>query len=192
MHLIKLSERVGAGRQDCVGAGCTVAWGVSSSPAIGEGAGACRGWRIDGDGWLAWERGGSGGRVVGQISSLQLWRRSKLIWQWQMNHLLSPNCQFSASQTPSSLSLPPLFPHHFLLECLQPPPPSSSFSPAELFLPPASPRFYTLTFLLCSPWCFLSALFSMIIFFARFLTLKWSHRMLLHHSFCILFRPFNR
>lgn len=113
MHSIKLSEHVHAGRHNRVCTECSVAWVASSSPGIGERAGVGRGWRIDGDGWLAWEGGRIRGWVVGQISSLQLWRRNKLIWQWQMNHLLFPNCQFYFSQTtfppPVFFPIPPLF-----------------------------------------------------------------------------------
>lgn len=50
---MKLSEHVHAGRQNCVCTECTVAWVASSSPAIGEGAGAGRSWRIDVDAWSA-------------------------------------------------------------------------------------------------------------------------------------------
>lgn len=71
--------------------------------------------------WVVGLRTGRiGGWVVGLISSLQLWRRNKLIWQWQMNHLLFPNCQFYASQTRFSPSVSSLFSHHFLLEHPQP------------------------------------------------------------------------
>lgn len=99
-----------------------------------------------------------GGRVAGQISSLQLWRRNKLIWQWQMNHLLSPNCQFYASQTPLSLSVSSRFPHHFLHEHSQLL--SSSRSPTKLFFFSAFPYSYTFFtfFLLLSPWCHFSSL----------------------------------
>lgn len=72
-----------------------------------------------------------GGWVAGQISSLQLWRRNKLNWQWQMNHLLFPNCLFYASQIPFSLSVSFPFPHHFLHE--HPLLLSSSLSPTKLF-----------------------------------------------------------
>lgn len=79
-----------------------------------------------------------GGLLAGQISSLQLWRRNKLIWQWQMNHLLFPNCQFYASQIPFSPSVSSLSPpHRFLHE--HPQPVSSSRSSTKLF--------FSLTFL---------------------------------------------
>lgn len=76
MHSIKLTEHVHAGRHNRVCTECSVAWVAFSSPGIGERAGVGRGWRIDGDGWLAWEGGRIRGSVVGQISSLQLWRRN--------------------------------------------------------------------------------------------------------------------
>lgn len=105
-------------------------------------------------GWLK-NGGGSRGRVVGQISSLQLWRRNKLIWQWQMNHLLFPNCQFSSSPTPfshpQSLPYPPaIFSPSFFN------PSSSFFTYQALF--PNSVIYFLPSFCSCSLWCSFTAL----------------------------------
>lgn len=98
-----------------------------------------------------------GGWVAGQISSLLLWRRNKLNWQWQMNHLLFPNCQFYAFQIPFSLSDSFLFPHHFLHE--HPQPLSSSLSYTKFFFSASlSPFLHFFTFGLFSPWCHFTSL----------------------------------
>lgn len=132
-----------------------------------------------------------GGWVVGQISSSQLWGRNKLIWQWQMNHLLSPNCQFYASRTPSSHSVC-LFPipHYFLLE--RPQPLSPSFSPTKLLLSLnfPCPHSFFCAFLLFFPWCpFISlpATITFPILFIFFLLLLQKYRRFLHlkRSCCI-------
>lgn len=60
IHLIRLTEHVHAGRHNGVCVERSLAWVASSSPATGAGAGAGRGWRIDADGGLAGEWGGSG------------------------------------------------------------------------------------------------------------------------------------
>lgn len=183
MHSIKLTEHVHAGRQNCVCTECTVAWVASSSPAIGGRAGVGRGFE---DGlWAVVDlrTGSIGGLVVGPISSLQLWRRNKLIWQWQMNHLLFPQLPvlFLSNSFPtlSLLSIPPPFafwaPSTLLL--------SSSFSPTKLFF---SLGFLVLNFLLylCSffLWCsFILCHLLLLTFILLFLcSLAWVVWRLLH------------
>lgn len=149
--------------------------------------------------WVVGLRTGRiGGWVVGQISSLQLWRRNKLIWQWQMNYLLFPNCQFYSSQTSFSPSVSSLFPHHFLFE--RPQPLSSSFSPTELFFSLSFPCPTFFTSLLFSLWCSFTSLPPTITFpYSLFCSVAWevledfaSEEVRLCSHFSGLFSSFNR
>lgn len=89
-----------------------------------SGAGAGRGWRMDDDECLALGQRRSRSRFLGKIWPLQLPRRNKLIWQWQMNHPLNPPT--------TATSMPPRLPSH---------PPASSSCPTIFFLSLLKPSF---------------------------------------------------
>lgn len=181
----------------CVRTVCTVAWVASSSPAIGERAGAGRGWRIDGDGgWLKNEEDRGLGCGPDLVLAVMKEKQTDL----------------TVTNEPSPLpQLPVLFlSNSSLTLSLSPTPPPVSFqapSTPVFFIFTYQALFFSLTFprptffilLLFSLWCSFTSLPLTILFLAlllekywRFLCLKRSCYSLLCSHFSVLFSLFNR
>lgn len=154
VHLMKLSEHV----HSRVYTECTVAWAASSSP-VGERAGAGRGWRMDGDGWLAEDRGGSGGRVCGPDLVLAVMKEKQT--------------DVTVTNEPSPL---PQLPVLCLSNSQSPPPPSHHFPHVHPLLSPTVPNFFQ-SYFVFSPWCHFISLPPTLISasrYGRFLCMKTS------------------